>query len=200
MFVCLSIFLSICAFSICVSVCLPALAFTGSLAAVKLENIIMRTALLKDVRQLSPQHQTFSLEAYHSLILHFAPKHTGFSYLGMYSRSVISNGIILPIIMPFIVIIVPIIMPIVVFCHTYTKFKNFPQMCYFVGFSWWHCITITMPTARQHGEVMGRRSTACGIRTSEKVPMWCVPSKRQPHTVSSVMQFDHILRWRTRHL
>ncbi|XP_026100436.1 uncharacterized protein LOC113071285 isoform X1 [Carassius auratus] len=58
----------------------------GSLAAVKLENIIMRTALLKDVRQLSPQHQTFSLEAYHSLILHFAPKHTGFSYLGMYSR------------------------------------------------------------------------------------------------------------------
>ncbi|XP_051950019.1 uncharacterized protein LOC127620809 isoform X2 [Xyrauchen texanus] len=58
----------------------------GSLAAVKLENIITRTALLKDVRQLSPQHQTFSLEAYHSLILHFAPKHTGFSYVGMYSR------------------------------------------------------------------------------------------------------------------
>ncbi|XP_052008822.1 uncharacterized protein LOC127661905 isoform X2 [Xyrauchen texanus] len=59
---------------------------TSSLAAVKLENIITRTALLKDVRQLSPQHQTFSLEAYHSLILHFAPKHTGFSYVGMYSR------------------------------------------------------------------------------------------------------------------
>ncbi|XP_051969883.1 uncharacterized protein LOC127634387 [Xyrauchen texanus] len=58
----------------------------SSLAAVKLENIITRTALLKDVRQLSPQHQTFSLEAYHSLILHFAPKHTGFSYVGMYSR------------------------------------------------------------------------------------------------------------------
>uniref|UniRef100_A0A8C5AM79 Uncharacterized LOC115533401 n=1 Tax=Gadus morhua TaxID=8049 RepID=A0A8C5AM79_GADMO len=58
----------------------------GSLAAVKLENIMMRAALLKDVRQLSPQHQTFSLEAYHSLILHFTPKHTGFSYLGMYSR------------------------------------------------------------------------------------------------------------------
>ncbi|KAK0143923.1 hypothetical protein N1851_017743 [Merluccius polli] len=58
----------------------------GSVAAVKLESIITRTFLLKDVRQLSPQHQTFSLEAYHSLILHIAPKHTGFSYLGMYSR------------------------------------------------------------------------------------------------------------------
>ncbi|XP_051996987.1 uncharacterized protein LOC127654043 isoform X5 [Xyrauchen texanus] len=58
----------------------------GSLAAVKLENIITKTALLKDVRQLSPQHQTFSLEVYHSHILHFAPKHTGFSYVEMYSR------------------------------------------------------------------------------------------------------------------
>ncbi|CAL8384260.1 unnamed protein product [Gadus morhua 'NCC'] len=44
------------------------------------------------------------------------------------------------------------------------------------------CIIITMPIARQHGEVTGQRSTACGIRASEKVPMWCVPSKRQPHT------------------
>uniref|UniRef100_A0A8C1UBN3 Uncharacterized protein n=1 Tax=Cyprinus carpio TaxID=7962 RepID=A0A8C1UBN3_CYPCA len=46
-----------------------------------------RKALVKDIRQLSPQHQTFSLEAYHSLILHFAPKHTGFSFLGMYTRT-----------------------------------------------------------------------------------------------------------------
>ena len=68
----------------------------GSMAAVKLEGIITRTSLLKDVRQLSPQHQTYSLEAFHSLILHFAPKHTGFSYHGMYSRSVLSNGITMP--------------------------------------------------------------------------------------------------------
>nr|XP_021326767.1 uncharacterized protein LOC100535115 isoform X2 [Danio rerio] len=58
----------------------------GSTVAVKLEGVAMRQALVKDIRQLSPQHQTFSLEAFHSLILHFAPKHTGFSFLGMYSR------------------------------------------------------------------------------------------------------------------
>lgn len=52
----------------------------------KLESIAAKKALLKDVRKLSPQHQTYSLEAYHSLILRFAPKHTGFSYLGMFSR------------------------------------------------------------------------------------------------------------------
>ncbi|KAK0131408.1 hypothetical protein N1851_033900 [Merluccius polli] len=49
----------------------------SSVAAVKLESIITRTSLLKDVRHL---------EAYHFLILHFVPKHTGFSYLGTYSR------------------------------------------------------------------------------------------------------------------
>lgn len=60
--------------------------YSGSPAATKLESVAARKALVKDIRQLSPQHQTFSLEAYHSLILHFAPKHTGFSFLGMYSR------------------------------------------------------------------------------------------------------------------
>ncbi|XP_028440293.1 uncharacterized protein LOC114559680 isoform X2 [Perca flavescens] len=47
----------------------------GSTAAIKLESVASRKALLKDIRQLSLQHQTFSLEAFHSLIL-----------LGMYSK------------------------------------------------------------------------------------------------------------------
>ncbi|KAL8605017.1 hypothetical protein ACOMHN_018819 [Nucella lapillus] len=40
--------------------------------------------LLKDVRKLSPLYQTSALEAFHSLIVRFCPKHTAFSWLGMY--------------------------------------------------------------------------------------------------------------------
>uniref|UniRef100_A0A8C6LTD6 Uncharacterized protein n=1 Tax=Nothobranchius furzeri TaxID=105023 RepID=A0A8C6LTD6_NOTFU len=61
----------------------------GSSAAVKLEQVACQPLFVKYVRQLSPQHQTYSLEAFHSLILKFAPKHMGFSYLGMYTRQVL---------------------------------------------------------------------------------------------------------------
>lgn len=55
-------------------------------ASVKMEKIVTRPALLKDIKKLSTQHQTSSLEAFHSLILTFAPKHSAFSYMGMYCR------------------------------------------------------------------------------------------------------------------
>jgi len=58
------------------------------MASEKLGQILLNTYILKDVRKLSPKHQTSSLEAFHSLVLHFAPKHTSFSYLGMTRRSV----------------------------------------------------------------------------------------------------------------
>ena len=59
---------------------------TGSNAAVKLEELLLKPQLLKDVSQLSPKYQTSTLEAKHSLDIQFVPKHTAFSYWGMYTR------------------------------------------------------------------------------------------------------------------
>ncbi|XP_070545916.1 uncharacterized protein [Ptychodera flava] len=63
----------------------------NSRAAVKLENLLTSKALLKDIGKLSAHYQTSSLEAFHSLLLHFAPKHTAFSNLGMQSRLILAG-------------------------------------------------------------------------------------------------------------
>lgn len=62
----------------------------GSTAAVKLEELVTKPQLLKDISQLSPKYQTSALEAKHSLDLHFVPKHTAFSYWGMCTRLCLS--------------------------------------------------------------------------------------------------------------
>ncbi|XP_055884447.1 uncharacterized protein LOC129926168 [Biomphalaria glabrata] len=48
--------------------------------------ILDHCKLEKDIKKLSPIHQTAALESFHSLVIKFAPKHTAFSYLGMRSR------------------------------------------------------------------------------------------------------------------
>jgi hypothetical protein len=62
------------------------LSVLGSKAAVELEEILLNPALLNDIRQASPKVQTSSLEAFHSLLNHFAPKHTSFDWLYMLTR------------------------------------------------------------------------------------------------------------------
>lgn len=58
----------------------------GSKACVKLEELAMSKQMQKDIPKLSPGAQTASLEGFHSVINHFAPKMFGFSYHGMLSR------------------------------------------------------------------------------------------------------------------
>lgn len=52
----------------------------------KLTPLLTNANLTKDIGRLCASHQTSSLESYHSVINHFAPKSTAFSYLGMECR------------------------------------------------------------------------------------------------------------------
>ena len=79
---------------------------TGPTAAVKLEELVLKPQLLKDIAKLSPRCQTSALEAKHSLDIHFVPKHTAFSYWGvyMYTRLVeYTVGHYLPFWSPFLI-------------------------------------------------------------------------------------------------
>ena len=60
--------------------------YAGSKACEKLYDIICNNRLLVDVQKLSPEKQTSSLESYHSVVNHFAPKLMAFSYIGMHCR------------------------------------------------------------------------------------------------------------------
>ncbi|XP_056231468.1 uncharacterized protein LOC130169075 [Seriola aureovittata] len=55
-------------------------------ALYKLEKVLTEKRTLKDFAKLSPYHQTSSVEAFHSVILRFAPKNVVFPFLGMLCR------------------------------------------------------------------------------------------------------------------
>ena len=62
------------------------LVYTGTQPYEKLSDIILSPHLHKALEKLSPVYQTSSLEAYHSVVNHFAPKLLAFSYTGIYCR------------------------------------------------------------------------------------------------------------------
>jgi len=58
----------------------------GTKACERLSSIVLNKKLCQDILKLSPLHQTSSIEAFHSLILQFAPKMLSFSFMGMLCR------------------------------------------------------------------------------------------------------------------
>ncbi|XP_061888690.1 uncharacterized protein LOC133639415 [Entelurus aequoreus] len=63
----------------------------SSRSAVKLEEVVNNKSLLKDIAMLSGEHQTSKVEAFHSLIIQFAPKMYVFSYIGMLCRNLLAG-------------------------------------------------------------------------------------------------------------
>ena len=62
------------------------LLFIGTPAFYKLEKVLTNKRTLEDVEKLSPHHQTSCLEAFHRVILRFAPKNVVFPFIGMLCR------------------------------------------------------------------------------------------------------------------
>ena len=60
----------------------------GTKAYEKLSKIVSRPALIKDIRKISPDDQTSSLEGYHATLNHWHPKMIHFSWIGTYCRYV----------------------------------------------------------------------------------------------------------------
>ncbi|KAK7929311.1 hypothetical protein WMY93_005706 [Mugilogobius chulae] len=58
----------------------------GSLALYKVEKLLVNKRVLGDVSKLSSDHQTSSLEAFHSVVIRFAPKSVVFPFVGMMCR------------------------------------------------------------------------------------------------------------------
>lgn len=61
---------------------------TDTKASEKVSTIIQNKRFCADVKKLSPLYQTSACEAFHSVVIHYAPKSTAFSYNGMLSRYV----------------------------------------------------------------------------------------------------------------
>lgn len=59
----------------------------GSKSAIQIEDICLKKSLLTDISKLSGQKQTWNLEAFHSVLSHFAPKMHYFSPIGMECRT-----------------------------------------------------------------------------------------------------------------
>ncbi|KAG0444663.1 hypothetical protein HPB47_013534 [Ixodes persulcatus] len=59
---------------------------TGTETFRRLESVLMPTHLLRDIPRISPKEQTYALESFYGILVHFAPKSSKFKYEGMLAR------------------------------------------------------------------------------------------------------------------
>lgn len=57
-----------------------------SVALHKLKKLLLNKRILADVGKLSHDHQASSLERFHRLVCHFAPKNVAFPFVGVLCR------------------------------------------------------------------------------------------------------------------
>ena len=75
--------------NVCQSINNKAVYVTEDIAYDEVTKLITKKA--KDIIRMSPEGQTYLCEAWHALVLYFAPKHIHYSYQGQLARSVRSR-------------------------------------------------------------------------------------------------------------
>ena len=68
--------------------------FSDTEASEKLSAVISNARMCNDVSKMSPLHQTYCLEGFHSVVIQFAPKSKCFSYEGMLGRQVLLDFVV----------------------------------------------------------------------------------------------------------
>ena len=61
--------------------------FLDTKPSIKISDLQSKNRLCNQIKKLSPLHQTSAIEAFHSVMIQFAPKSRAFSYKGMLARS-----------------------------------------------------------------------------------------------------------------
>ncbi|KAM7290348.1 uncharacterized protein ISCGN_026993, partial [Ixodes scapularis] len=56
----------------------------------KLESVVLSSHLLRDIPKLSSDEQTFGLEAFHGVLVHFASKSVGYCHEGLLARTYVA--------------------------------------------------------------------------------------------------------------
>ena len=59
----------------------------------RLEKIMLATMMKNDIKKLSQDVQTASVEAHNNTILTWAPKHTAYGYVGMVARYLLISNV-----------------------------------------------------------------------------------------------------------
>ena len=150
---------------------------SGTKVCEKLAEILENKIILKDIRMISPHIQTSSLEAFHSLVIRYAPKHTGFSFLAMCARYAIFQKFLV-----FEVLNAPVCLYNL---HT-ARMIECAILVYVSGSFWQDFITMKIATECKQPPEMATHASRSGSQSTKRETTQFGKRKQQQHMVKLI--------------